>query len=437
MTDEDIAQFGFETLQLHAGQEPDPAFKSRAVPIYQTVCFDFDSSEHASKLFSLAEEGYIGTRTGNPTIEVLEKRVAALEGGIGAIAVSSGQAAVFNTIMSLTRSGENIVASKNLYHGAYNQFAFLLPEYGVTAKMSEDDPHCIEAAIDQKTRAVYIETMGHPSFAIPDIEGISKVCRKARVPLIVENTFGAGGYFAQPVKHGADIVIHSASKWLGGHGTSVGGLIVDGGSFNWADPKYSNFNQPCAGYHGLNFFEMYGKRAFIMRLRGQFLRDVGACISPYNARDLLVGLETLSLRCERHASNALELAKWLEKHESVAWVQYPGLPSHAFHLMAQKYMPRGAGAMLMFGVRGGYNAGEQVVDNFKLINNMASYGDAKTSSLHPASTTHKVMAVEERAALCVADEMIRISVGTETIEDIKNDMQQSFDSSPAVQKAPK
>lgn len=371
MREEDVAQSGFDTLQLHAGYTPDLTIKSRAVPIHQTVCFDFDNSNHAARLFGLEEEGYIGTRTGKPTIDVLEKRISALEGGIAAIAVSSGQAAVFNTILALTRSGDNIVASKNLYHGAYNQFAFLFPEFGVTAKMSDDDPESVEAAIDEKTRAVYIETMGHPDFAIPDIEAVAKICRKAGVPLIVENTFGAGGYYCQPIKHGADIVIHSASKWLGGHGTSVGGLIVDGGSFNWADPKFPNFNQPCAGYHGLNFLEMYGKRAFVMRLRGQFLRDVGACISPFNAYELLLGIETLSLRCERHAKNAVELAEWLEQHKSVAWVQYPGLQSHSSYLAAKKYLPRGAGALLMFGVRGGYEAGEQVVDNFRMINNMA------------------------------------------------------------------
>ncbi|KAH7116328.1 Cys/Met metabolism PLP-dependent enzyme-domain-containing protein [Dactylonectria macrodidyma] len=432
MKDEDIAQSGFDTLQLHAGQEIDTSTKSRAVPIYQTVCFDFDSSAHAAKLFAMEEEGYIGTRTGNPTIEVLEKRVAALEGGIASVAVASGQAAVFTTILALTRTGQNIVASANLYHGAYNQFSFLFPEFGVTAKLSADEPESIEAAIDGQTRAVYIETMGHPNFDIPDIEAISKVCRRKGVPLIVENTFGAGGYFCQPIKHGADIVIHSASKWLGGHGTTVGGIIVDGGTFDWSDPKFPNFNQPCPGYHGLNFLERYGKRAFIMRIRGQFLRDVGACISPLNAQQLLLGLETLSLRCERHTKNALELAQWLEQHKSVAWVQYPGLNSHSAYSRAQKYLPRGAGAMLMFGVRGGYDAGEQVVDNFKLIGNMASYGDAKTSALHPASTTHKVMLPEEKIALGVAEEMIRLSVGIESLDDIKRDIQQSLDASPSV-----
>lgn len=371
MKDSDISKVGFDTLQLHAGQEPDPTTRARAVPIYQTVCFDFENSAHAARLFGLQEDGYIGTRTGNPTIEVLEKRVAALEGGIASIAVASGQSAVFTTILALTKAGDNFVASANLYHGAYNQFMYLFPEYDIRVKISPDDPTAIEANIDGNTKAVYIETIGHPNFDIPDIEAISEVCRRKQVPLIVENTLGAGGYFCQPIKHGANIVISSASKWLGGHGTTAGGMIVDAGTFDWSDPKYPNLNQPCAGYHGLNFFDLYGPKAFTTRLRGQFLRDVGNCTSPFNAQQLLIGIETLSLRCERHAKNTLALAQWLEKHPTVAWVSYPGLPSHRAYSMAQKYLPKGAGALLMFGVKGGVDAGEQVVDGLKLIGKMA------------------------------------------------------------------
>ncbi|KAJ4353244.1 Homocysteine/cysteine synthase [Didymosphaeria variabile] len=363
--------FGFSTRQLHAGYEVDPVIKSRAVPIYQTVCFDFENSAHAARLFALENEGYIGTRTGNPTIDVLEKRVAALEGGVASIAVASGQAAVFNTVLALTRAGENIVATANLYHGAYNQFSFLFPEFGVTAKISKEDPQSICAAIDGNTKAVYIETLGHPDLDIPDIEAISRICRKRHVPLIVENTFGAGGYFCQPIKHGADIVLHSGSKWIGGHGTSVGGLIVDAGTFDWSDRKFPQFNQPCAGYHGLNFLQVYGNKAFTMRIKGQFLRDVGACLSPFNAQQLLVGLETLSLRCERHARNTLELAQWLENHDKIAWVRYPGLESHQAYARAQQYLPRGAGALLMFGIKGSAEIAEKIADGFKLIANMA------------------------------------------------------------------
>lgn len=342
---------------------------ARGVPIYQTYVFNFKSSAHAARLFALEEDGEIATRTGNPTTAVVERRVAALEGGVAAVAVSSGQAAVFNTIAALVSQGDNIVSTKHMYHGAYNQFSFLFPEWGVKTRVVEETVEAIEAAIDDRTKAVYIETIGHPKFNVPDIEAIAEVAHSKGVPLVVENTVGCA-YFCQPIKHGADIVVSSLSKWFGGHGSSTGGIIVDSGNFKWKDnKKFPNINQPCAGYHGQNFLEQFGREAFIMRIRGQFLRDVGACLSPFNAQQFILGLETLSLRCERHAENTIKLAKWLEAHKSVEWVSYPGLPNHSHYALAQKYLPRGAGAVFLFGIKGGEEAGEQVVDGFKMISN--------------------------------------------------------------------
>lgn len=359
----------FETLQVHAGQEPDSSFLARGVPIYQTYVFNFRSSAHAARLFNLEEEGEIATRTGNPTTAVVERRIAALEGGVASVAVSSGQAAVFMTMVALAGHGDNIVATKHYYHGAYNQFSFLLPEFGVETRVVEETPEAIKEAIDDRTKAVYIETVGHPNFNIPDIEAIAQVAHQGGVPLVVENTVGCA-YFCTPIKYGADIVVESMSKWIGGHGSATGGIIVDSGNFPWKDsPRFIQFNKPCPGFHGLNFSERFGKQAFIMRIRGQLLRDVGSCLSPFNSQQFIIGIETLSLRCERHAQNTIALARWLEKHENVEWVSYPGLQSHPHYKFAQKYMPRGAGAVLMFGVKGGADAGEQLVDNFKLISN--------------------------------------------------------------------
>ncbi|KAG5748841.1 hypothetical protein H9Q70_008480 [Fusarium xylarioides] len=348
----------FETLQVHAGQKPDSAFLARGVPIYQTYVFNFRSSAHAARLFNLEEEGEIATRTGNPTTAVVERRIAALKGGVASVAVSSGQAAVFMTMIALAGHGDNIVASKHYYHGAYNQFSFLLPEFGVETRVVEETPEAVQAAIDDRTKAVYIETVGHPNFNVPDIEAIAEVAHKGGVPLVVDNTVGCA-YFCQPIKHGADIVVGSMSKWIGGHGSATGGIIVDSGNFPWKDsPRFTQFNKPCQGYHGLNFSERFGRQAFIMRIRGQLLRDVGSCLSPFNSQQFIIGIETLSLRCERHAQNTIALAKWLENHEVVEWVSYPGLENHPHYKLAQKYMPRGAGAVLMFGIKGGADAGE-------------------------------------------------------------------------------
>lgn len=373
MASEDWVQ-KFETLQLHAGQEPDPTTKSRAVPIYQTTSFTFNDSAHGARLFGLKEFGNIYSRIMNPTLDVFEKRLAALEGGAAAVAASSGQAAQFMAISALAHAGDNIVSTSNLYGGTYNQFKVFFPRLGIQTKfVNGEDPKDIEAAIDDKTKAVYVETIGNPRYNVPDFEAIAKVAHAKGVPLVVDNTFGAGGYYCQPLKHGADILVHSATKWIGGHGTSIGGAVVDGGTFDWAAnaKRFPQFNDPSPGYHGLKFVDTFGNLAFIIRVRVEILRDLGSCMAPFNAQQFILGLETLSLRCERHASNAQKLAEWLEKNPNVSWVSYPGLASHQSHELAKKYLPRGFGGVLSFGIKGGGAAGSQVVDNFKMISNLA------------------------------------------------------------------
>lgn len=370
---EDYVQH-FETLQLHAGQEPDPATKSRAVPIYQTTSFSFDDSAHGARLFGLKQFGNIYSRIMNPTVDVFEKRIAALEGGLGSVAASSGQSAQFMTIAALAHAGDNIVSTSNLYGGTYNQFKVMFPRMGITTKfLKGENPEDVEKAIDDRTKAVYVETIGNPRYNVPDFEAIAKVCKAKGVVLVTDNTFGAGGYFCQPFKHGVNIIVHSATKWIGGHGTSIGGVVVDGGNFDWAAnaKRYPQFNDPAPGFHGLKFVDTFGKLAFLIRVRVEILRDLGSCLSPFNAQQFLLGVETLSLRCERHGQNALALAKWLEKHPNVAWVSYPGLESHGSHQLAKKYLPRGFGGVLSFGVKGGAAAGSQVVDGLKLVSNLA------------------------------------------------------------------
>jgi O-acetylhomoserine/O-acetylserine sulfhydrylase len=364
----------FETLQVHAGQSPDPATKSRGVPIYQTTSFTFNDSAHGARLFGLKEFGNIYSRIMNPTVDVFEKRIAALEGGIAAVAASSGQSAQFMTIIALAHAGDNIVATSNLYGGTYNQFKVMFPRLGIETKfLKSEDPAEIEKAIDDKTKAVYVETIGNPRYNVPDFEAIAAVCEAKGVPLVVDNTFGAGGYFCQPLKHGAHILVHSSTKWIGGHGTSIGGIVVDSGKFDWAKhaKRFPQFNEPAPGYHGLKFHDTFGALAFIIRVRVEILRDLGSCMSPFNAQQFILGVETLSLRCERIGQNALKLAQYLEKHDNVSWVSYPGLQSHKHHELAQKYLPRGFGGVLSFGVKGGADAGSQVVDGFKLISNLA------------------------------------------------------------------
>ncbi|KAF2723194.1 O-acetylhomoserine ami [Polychaeton citri CBS 116435] len=433
----------FETLQLHAGEsafkavvcaEPDPATKSRAVPIYATTSFVFDDSAHGARLFGLKEFGNIYSRIMNPTVDVFEKRIAALEGGAAAVAASSGQSAQFMAFAALAHAGDNIVSTSNLYGGTYNQLKVFLPRLGITTKfVSGDDAASFKDAIDERTKAVYVETIGNPRYNVPDFEKIVKVAHDAGIPVVVDNTFGAGGYFCQPIKYGADIIVHSATKWIGGHGTTIGGVVVDAGNFDWGTPearkRFPQMSEPSEGYHGLRFFDVFGKLTFIIRLRVEILRDLGSALNPFAAQQLLLGLETLSLRSERHAENALKLARWLESNPNVAWVSYPGLESHKSHALAKKYLPRGFGGVLSFGVKGGEKAGSQVVDNFKLISNLANVGDSKTLAIHPWTTTHEQLSDEEKTSSGVTDDLIRISVGTEHIDDIIADFEQSFKAS--------
>jgi O-acetylhomoserine/O-acetylserine sulfhydrylase len=418
---------------LATGQEPDPATKSRAVPIYATTSYVFNDSAHGARLFGLKEFGNIYSRIMNPTVDVFEKRIAALEGGVAALAASSGQAAQFMTIAALAHAGDNIISTSNLYGGTYNQLKVFLPRLGINTKfINGDKAEDFKAAIDDKTKAIYIETIGNPRYNVPDFEAIAKVAHEAGVPVVVDNTFGAGGYFVRPIDHGADIVVHSATKWIGGHGTTIGGVVVDSGKFDWgsegARKRFPQMSEPSDGYHGLKFFDTFGPITFIIRLRVEILRDLGSALSPWAAQQLLIGIETLSLRAERHASNAFALAKWLEKNENVAWVSYPGLASHPSHETATKYLKRGFGGVLSFGVKGGAAAGTQVVDGFKLISNLANVGDAKTLAIHPWSTTHEQLTDEEKTNSGVTEDLIRISVGIEHIDDIIADFEQSFKS---------
>jgi O-acetylhomoserine (thiol)-lyase len=425
----------FETLQLHAGQEVDPTTKSRAVPIYQTTSYVFDNSEHAAKLFGLQEFGNIYTRLMNPTTDVFEKRIAALEGGVAALATSSGQAAQFLAITNIAQAGDNIVSTSFLYGGTYNQFKVQFKKLGITVKFVDGDkPEDFEKQVDSKTKAIYLETIGNPKFNIPDFEAIAAVAKKNDIPLIVDNTFGAGGYLFRPIEHGANIVVESATKWIGGHGTSIGGVIVDAGNFNWGNGKFPHFTEPSEGYHGLKFWDVFGTPgpfgniAFIIRARVEGLRDYGPVISPFNSFLLLQGLETLSLRVQRHVDNALALAQWLEKHPKVVSVDYPGLTSSPYHKLAKKYLKNGFGGVLTFIVKGGKEPADKVVNNVKLISHLANVGDAKSLIIHPASTTHQQLSDEEQKSSGVVPGLLRLSAGIEHIEDIKADLEQAFNS---------
>ncbi|KAI9787363.1 MAG: Homocysteine synthase [Peltula sp. TS41687] len=425
----------FETLQLHGGQEPDPTTNARAVPIYATTSYVFNDSAHGARLFGLKEFGNIYSRIMNPTVDVFEKRMAALEGGVAAVAASSGQSAQFMTVAALAHAGDNIVSTSNLYGGTYNQFKVFMPRLGINTKfVNGDDPKGFAKAIDDKTKAIYVESIGNPKYNIPDLEAIAKVAHEHGIPLVVDNTFGAGGYFLRPIEHGADIVVHSATKWIGGHGTTIAGVIVDSGKFDWGKhaKRFPQFTEPAKGYHGLKFWDTFGPITFAIRVRTEILRDLGAALNPFAAFQLLMGLETLSLRAERHAQNAMKLARWLEKNPNVAWVSYPGLESHPSHQLAKKYLPRGFGGVLSFGVKGGGAAGSQVVDNFKLISNLANVGDSKTLAIHPWSTTHEQLSDQEKIDSGVTEDLIRISAGTEHIDDILHDFEQSFKTSSAA-----
>ncbi|RMJ23293.1 o-acetylhomoserine [Aspergillus sp. HF37] len=430
----------FDTLQLHAGQEPDPTTNSRAVPIYATTSYAFDDCAHGARLFGLKELGNIYSRIMNPTVDVFEKRIAALEGGVAAVAASSGQSAQFMAIAALAHAGDNIVSTSNLYGGTYNQFKVLFPRLGINTKfVAGESPAEIAAAIDDRTRAVYVESIGNPRYNVPDFEAVAAVAHENGVPLIVDNTFGAGGYFVRPIDHGADIVVHSATKWIGGHGTTIGGVVVDSGKFPWGDhgSKFPQLVEPSAGYHGLKFWESFGPLAFALSLRVEILRDLGTALNPFAAQQLLLGTETLSLRAERHASNALALARWLGGNGNVGWVSYLGLEDHPSHEMATRYLKRGFGGVLSFGVRGGADAGRRVVDGFRLVTNLANVGDSKTVAIHPWSTTHAQLADHEKLASGVTDDAIRVSVGTEHIDDIIADFVQSFQAAREAREAGK
>jgi len=424
----------FETLQVHAGQEPAPGTNARAVPIYQTTSYTFDSAEHGANLFALKAFGNIYTRLMNPTTDVFEKRVAALEGGVAALATASGHAAQFLALHTILNAGENVVSSSKLYGGTYNQFKVTFPRLGIGVKfVTEDDLSAWRKAIDDKTRALYVETIGNPSFDIPDLEGLAQLAHEHRIPLVVDNTFAAAGYLCRPIEHGADVVVESATKWIGGHGTSIGGVIVDSGKFDWgASGKFPVFTEPSPGYHGLVFNDVFGPKGpfgniqFIIRARVEGLRDLGPTVSPFNSFLFLQGLETLSLRVERHCGNALELARWLEKHPQVSWVLYPGLENHPHHARAKKYLRNGFGPVLSFGIKGGVAAGQKFIESVKLASHLANVGDAKTLVIHPASTTHSQLTEAEQRTAGVSPDMIRVSPGIEHVDDIKEDFEEAF-----------
>jgi O-acetylhomoserine (thiol)-lyase len=419
-------KYGFDTLALHAGQQPDAATGSRAVPIYQTTSYVFRDTKHAADLFALREDGNIYSRLTNPTWDVLEKRVSVLEGGVAALVVSSGQSAESIAVLNLTQAGDHVVSSVSLYGGTYTLFRYTLARMGVTVNFVDpSDPQNFARAITPKTKCLYVETIGNPSLGIPDMETIAKIAHEAGIPLIVDNTF-ATPYLCQPFEWGADIVIHSLTKWMGGHGTSIGGIIVDSGKFDWADSKFTEFTQPDPSYHGTVFAETFGKLAYIAKARLSLLRDLGPAMSPFNAFLLLQGIETLSLRMDRHCSNALAVAHFLEDHPMVSWVSYPGLSTHPSYALAKKYLTRGAGAMIGFGIKGGKQAGVKFIESVELLSHLANVGDAKTLIIHPASTTHQQLTLEEQAACGITEDFIRMSVGLEDVNDIIADIDQAL-----------
>ena len=419
----------FETKQLHAGQQPDPTTGSRAVPIYQTTSYTFKDTDHAANLFGLKEFGNIYTRIMNPTTDVFEQRIAALEGGAAAVATASGQSAQFLAITTIAQAGDNILSTQNLYGGTYNQFKVTLPRLGIQVRFAEEDTvEAFEQLIDNDTKAIYVESIGNPRGNVADLEGLAQLGQKYGIALIVDNTFGAGGALVQPISHGANIVTESATKWIGGHGTSVGGVIIDAGNFNWGNGRYPLFTNPAPGYHHINFWEIFGSDgpfgniALAIRARVEGLRDVGPAISPFNSFLLLQGLETLSLRVERHTSNALALANFLQKHEKIAWVNYNGLEDHPYHELAKKYFKNGQfGTLFTFGVKGGYEAAKTFINEVQLASHLANVGDAKTLVIHPSSTTHQQLNETEQEASGVRSDLIRVSVGIEHIDDIKED----------------
>lgn len=433
----------FETLQLHAGQQPDPVTGARAVPLYQTTSYVFKNAEHGANLFALKEFGNIYTRLMNPTTDVFEQRVAALEGGVAALAVASGQAAQFIALNNILQAGDNFVSTSFLYGGTYNQFKVAFKRLGIEVRFADGDkPESFEALIDDNTKALYLETIGNPGFNVPDFERIAAIANKYDLPLIVDNTFGAGGYLFRPLEHGAHIVVESATKWIGGHGTSIGGVIVDGGTYDFGNGKFPQFTEPSEGYHGLVFNDVFGKGgpfgniAFIIRARVEGLRDFGPSQSPFNAWQLIQGLETLSLRVDRTVENALRVATWLEQHPQVEAVNYPGLKSSPYHALAQKYLKRGYGGVLTFAIKGTKETATQFIDSLKLISHLANVGDAKTLIIQPSATTHQQLSETEQQAAGVTPTLLRLSVGIEHFEDIRADLAQAFDAVRNAASAP-
>lgn len=424
----------FETLQLHAGQESDPTTGSRAVPIYQTTSYEFEDTEHAATLFALKEFGNIYTRIMNPTTDVFEKRIAALEGGAAAVATASGQSAQFLSITTIAQKGDNIVSTPFLYGGTYNQFKVTLPRLGIDVKfVGEDTVESFEKEIDENTKGIYVESIGNPRGNVPDFDALSALAEKHGIPLIVDNTFGAAGAICRPIEYGANIIVESATKWIGGHGTSIGGVLVDAGNFNWGNGKFPLFTEPSPSYHGLNFWDTFGPDgpfgniAFAIRARVEQLRDIGAAPSPFNSFLLLQGLETLSLRTERHCENALKLAHWLQQHDAVSWVNYTGLEDHPYHEAGKKYLQEDKfGAVLTFGVKGGFEPARTFIESVEVASHLANVGDAKTLVIHPASTTHQQLTDQEQASSGVKPDLIRVSVGIEHIDDIIEDFNIAF-----------
>lgn len=439
----EINQFRFETLQLHAGQEPDSATNSRAVPIYQTSSYTFNDSDHGANLFALKEFGNIYTRIMNPTTDVFEKRIAALEGGVAAVATGSGQAAQFLALNNILQAGDNFVTSPYLYGGTYNQFKVAFKRLGIDARFAESDKaEDFEKLIDENTKAIYFESIGNPGFVVPDFEALATLAKKHDIPVVVDNTFGAAGYLARPIALGANIVVSSATKWIGGHGNSIGGIIVDGGNYNWGNGKFPQFTEPSEGYHGLVFWDVFGENnplglpniAFAIRARVEGLRDFGPALSPFNSFLLLQGIETLSLRVQRTVDNALEIAKWLNEQPEVQYVNYPGLENDVNHANAKKYLTNGFGGVLSFTLEGDYEVAKTLVDNVKLVSHLANVGDAKSLIIHPASTTHQQLSEEEQRSTGVTPTLLRLSVGIEHIDDIKADLRAALDVANQKQK---
>lgn len=424
MTEE--RQLGFETVSLHGGQSPDSATNARAVPIYQTSSFVFNDTDHAANLFALKESGNIYTRIMNPTQDVFEQRIALLEGGVGALATASGQAAITYAILNIAQAGDEIVASSSLYGGTYTLFAYTFAKLGIKVHfVNVDNPEEFRSKITDKTKALYTETIGNPQINVSDLERIAQIAHENGLPLIVDNTF-ASPYLCRPIEHGADIVVHSATKFIGGHGTSIGGVIVDSGNFDWNNGKFLGLSQPDPSYHGIVYTEACGNAAYIVKARVSLLRDTGAALSPFNSFLFLQGLETLPLRMERHVGNAQKVVEFLDQHELVSWVNYPGLEESPYRTLAKKYLPKGAGSIFTFGVKGGLNEGKKFINNLKLFSHLANVGDAKSLVIHPASTTHQQLDEESQRVAGISPDMIRLSIGLETIDDLLYDLDQAL-----------